>query len=259
MYCLEALGIDSGWNSLEELGALYVADMRAFQPEGPYHLLGASFGGMVIYEVARQLRAQGLEVGLVGLLDSFNIGDRNLKTRWERFNDQMGFISRRVQAHTKRLLARRLSEWPGYIGGRFLSIGRILERVIWRVVYRSYKAPVSKRPSVLRNQTRVYHIAGMDYVPKPYPGKLVLFRGQRKTSKAIAEMLRKNQYGWKGLAGGGLEIIDVPGDHHTMMQEPHVSVLAGEITNYLERYAAQRCAPAEDTGLPTLASSEQHA
>ncbi len=49
IYCLEAIGLDGSWTSLEELAALYVRDVRAFQPEGPYHLIGSSFGGMVIF------------------------------------------------------------------------------------------------------------------------------------------------------------------------------------------------------------------
>jgi pimeloyl-ACP methyl ester carboxylesterase len=48
--------------SIEALAARYVCEIRAIRPSGPYHLAGASFGGVVAFEMARQLRAAGERV-----------------------------------------------------------------------------------------------------------------------------------------------------------------------------------------------------
>lgn len=56
--------------SVEELGAHYATEIRRAQPEGPYHLGGVSFGGLVAYEAARQLAAQGGRIGALALMDS---------------------------------------------------------------------------------------------------------------------------------------------------------------------------------------------
>ena len=48
----------------------YIREMREVQPEGPYLLAGECVGGIVAYEMAQQLREQGLEVGLVALMDA---------------------------------------------------------------------------------------------------------------------------------------------------------------------------------------------
>ncbi len=48
----------------------YVCAMRMVQPQGPYLLLGWSFGGMVAHEMARQLQAADAEVGLLALMDT---------------------------------------------------------------------------------------------------------------------------------------------------------------------------------------------
>lgn len=59
--------------SIEEMAAHYVTELCEFQPEGPYHLGGYCMGGAVAYEMARILRKQGMEVGIVALLDGYNL------------------------------------------------------------------------------------------------------------------------------------------------------------------------------------------
>jgi thioesterase domain-containing protein len=56
--------------SLEELATQYVRDLRRQQPQGPYHLCGWSFGGVLAFEMAAQLVAAGEEVAFLALLDS---------------------------------------------------------------------------------------------------------------------------------------------------------------------------------------------
>ena len=52
------------------MAAHYLKEIRRVQPEGPYHFLGYSFGGIVVLEMAHQLRAVGETVGLLGMLDT---------------------------------------------------------------------------------------------------------------------------------------------------------------------------------------------
>ncbi|WP_431042217.1 amino acid adenylation domain-containing protein [Streptomyces sp. P1-3] len=55
--------------SLEEMVDDYIERMRAVQPEGPYHLLGYSFGGTAAHAIAAELERRGHQVALLGLLD----------------------------------------------------------------------------------------------------------------------------------------------------------------------------------------------
>ncbi|MFD2122946.1 thioesterase domain-containing protein [Streptomyces cirratus] len=59
-----------GAASVEELAAAHVAALRRTRPAGPYHLAGWSFGGLLAYEMAAQLRAAGEEVATLTLLDT---------------------------------------------------------------------------------------------------------------------------------------------------------------------------------------------
>lgn len=236
VYCLEAFGLNGSWSCLEELAALHLKDILAFQPEGPYHLTGSSFGGMVVFEIAQQLQSMGHEVAFLGLLDTANLGRRNLRTRRQRLRAYLIFLEERGRLHVSRLLSRKLSQWPRYAVGRMLAVGRRLYGGLWNLTYKSVKTspinPVRKLPSVLLNMKRVYHAAGTEYVPKPYPGKLTLFRAMVHADSRLYDPSR----GWGGLAAGGLEVIDVPGDHNTMLKsDDEVKVLAAEMAKCLNR------------------------
>jgi len=64
--------------TLEEMAADYLAFIREIQPNGPYNLLGWSFGGLVAHSIATHLQGAGQEVALLALLDSYPDGRHNL-------------------------------------------------------------------------------------------------------------------------------------------------------------------------------------
>ncbi|MFE0605647.1 amino acid adenylation domain-containing protein [Streptomyces sp. NPDC058892] len=67
---LQARGLRGGSpSSVTEIAEDYVRQIRAVQPEGPYHLLGWSFGAVVAQAMAVALQAAGQEVALLALLD----------------------------------------------------------------------------------------------------------------------------------------------------------------------------------------------
>jgi pimeloyl-ACP methyl ester carboxylesterase len=57
--------------SVEEMAASYIDAMRLHQRRGPYYLCGSSFGGVVAFEMARQLAAASEEVRFLALLCSY--------------------------------------------------------------------------------------------------------------------------------------------------------------------------------------------
>jgi len=70
---LQAKGLDPEAKPHLSVGAMaahYLDEIRAFQPRGPYALCGFSFGGLVAYEMARRLVADGETVELLGLIDT---------------------------------------------------------------------------------------------------------------------------------------------------------------------------------------------
>ncbi|MBF6415523.1 non-ribosomal peptide synthetase [Nocardia cyriacigeorgica] len=63
-------GREPSARSIDEFADRYIREIRTIQPDGPYHLLGWSFGGLIAHNMAAKLRAQGAQVGVVALLDA---------------------------------------------------------------------------------------------------------------------------------------------------------------------------------------------
>ncbi|NKX85831.1 non-ribosomal peptide synthetase [Nocardia coubleae] len=82
-------GQDS-FTSIPEAAGHYVANIRAIQPHGPYHLLGWSLGGLIAQEIAVQLQELGEDVALLAMMDSYQLGDRWLDTAMPSVADILG-------------------------------------------------------------------------------------------------------------------------------------------------------------------------
>ncbi|RKH04262.1 acyltransferase domain-containing protein, partial [Corallococcus sp. CA053C] len=77
-YAFESRGLEPDGplhTSVDEMATAYLEAVRALQPTGPYLLVGASFGGAVVYEMARRLTAEGHAVPVCALLDTPGPGD----------------------------------------------------------------------------------------------------------------------------------------------------------------------------------------
>ncbi|MBV8846377.1 MAG: amino acid adenylation domain-containing protein [Bryobacterales bacterium] len=233
MYAFAKLDRDREWTSLEELAANYVKDLREFQPQGPYHLIGWSFGGMIVFEMACQLKAQNQAVGLLGLLDSGNLSLLRGRTRRQRFHRALRHL---VYADLKKLRTMAPVDWPRRV---VELLNQYFIDTAWRELYRLYQASLRKSSPSVRTLLlrmappplkraygkRAYGTLGEHYTPKVYPGKIVFFESEAKSG---VNPLKS----WSGFARE-VEVIRVPGNHLTMLDEPHVAVLAAEITKAL--------------------------
>lgn len=65
------------YDSLLDLAKIYVAEIRKIQPTGPYSLIGYSFGGSVVYEIANILRNENNAIDMLVLIDSWSIFNPN--------------------------------------------------------------------------------------------------------------------------------------------------------------------------------------
>jgi thioesterase domain-containing protein len=81
-----------------------------------------------------------------------------------------------------------------------------------------------------RKVAQVQYHAFRQYTPRVYPGRLTLFRARMQPFFSS----HAPDKGWGRLAGGGLEIKVVPGNHLGMLQEPHVEVLAEQLRACLD-------------------------
>lgn len=209
--------------SVPTIAARYLETIRCFQPHGPYYLAGESFGGVVAFEMATQLQAAGEEVALVALLDSWLLNGytqplvQRLKLHWKLLSKHgLSYIVKRVQRRTQ-MVRRKLAASLHKVYQQLHPFSGSISLAVTEVTQQDVRASVLQRASRL-------------YVPKPYSGKMVLFRAMERD---VFEVGYDRDLGWGPLAAGGLEIFDVPGDHLGILKDPNVRVLAEKLQLYL--------------------------
>jgi amino acid adenylation domain-containing protein len=124
LYGLKARGSDGKQEphtQVSLMAADYIREIRAFQPESPYMLAGECIGGIVAFEVAWQLRAQGQEVSLLALLDTTCPRQTDyLKYHFDRFmiRSRKGILARTFHHLTQlRRVPSRDGDCNGNAGG----------------------------------------------------------------------------------------------------------------------------------------------
>ena len=204
--------------SMEEMAAYYVEAIRRLQPEGPYRLLGYSFGGAVAFEMAQQLAAQGASVGFLGMLDTI---ERHYR---RRVMHSLGIRQR---------LAIYLPEfWDALRDGAPLRpVWVRLKRMHLRTASPFEKTMDGAIPRFDLTMEETHELASESYQPRVYHGRLTLFRC---TSKWILDG-EDDYLGWYGLAAGGIEIQYIPSTHASILKEPGVETLAEKIRECLDR------------------------
>jgi thioesterase domain-containing protein len=219
---------------LEQMAAQYVADMREVFPRGPFNLLGFSFGGLVAYEIAQQLKAVGLEVGLLGMLDTRQPElMRGVQTR--------GPLHRRI-VWRMRLLYLRTHRRNGRLRYLWRRLGERMQRANY--MYAATKGQ-GKVASAVRNVREINYVAGVSYTVRPYPGKVTLFRAEHDPN----EQPLPPDLSWGQYALGGVEIKELPGDHGRILYQPGLNALAAELTMALKEVEAAEPSQMETTGL----------
>jgi thioesterase domain-containing protein len=227
-------GEDQPCARIEDMAAHYLEAIRAVQPAGPYYLAGFSFGGSVALEMAQQLCAHGEGVAFLGILDHTPPPTRYRRPAWTPAA-AVDFLR-----NVPRWLAEDL--WRAGRGHRLAALGRKAKaagRLIGGLVSRrgpgSGEADAAEvvggRPVAepFRRLLADHYQALRDYVPRVYPGTVTLFRARTRPLFRLHE----HDLGWGRLAGGGLKVVPVPGNHETMLKEPHVRVLAGALMTHL--------------------------
>ena len=227
-------GVEASWLagghaeqcSIEEVAAEYVGRIRKVQPHGPYRLGGFSFGGVVAYEMARQLQHAGETTELVVLFDTFNPAHPPQRLT---FGQRM---RRNYQAAADRgwlsMAAYFVSRAWGKVVANFFKHREHARRMAADVMeHAGQNVPVDYQVI----QAREAHIRAMwNYRPAAYSGKVVLY--------AAEEPLEGWHYpqdrGWGEWVQGELEVIETPGSHPTILQQPQVKVLARSLRERLE-------------------------
>jgi amino acid adenylation domain-containing protein len=191
---------------IEKIAELFIKDMQAIQPNGPY-LLGAYCNdSKLAFEMAQQLHQQGQKVALLALIDAiwdapnlglyahwYNLCEFGLNYFLEKGKNKLNFLKEELVIFIKS------------IKGKF------------------YSTTGSTLPSHLQdvNLLKAFYQASDTYIPQVYPGYITLFLS--------SELRLNNSPKLESLADGGFEIHEIFGYHHSMFEQPYVLALAEKL------------------------------
>ena len=202
---------------LEEIATRYIQSIRTLQPRGPYYIGGYSAAGVVAFEMARQLHKEGESVALLALFDTQGPESRVLP------------IGDKISAYLTIMRRMELSDGLQYGIAKMSALKEDVMRSFWYLIHRhSLRAnlPLALTP---RNIKMIYLKALREYLPQAYPGGAVLFRAQDRNIAFEAD----SQLGWSRMAAGGITVHEMPGNHFSMLAEPHVRAVADRLHAYL--------------------------
>jgi natural product biosynthesis luciferase-like monooxygenase protein/amino acid adenylation domain-containing protein len=245
VYGLQAPGLElqagSPHISIEEMASSYLSEIRKVQPCGPYRLAGASFGGMVAFEMAQQLLGEGDTVEILALLDTplpSGAGkERDFKPAVSAFalaREQARQRGKHLDLKSDELQDLPLEEQLERILGAMRSIGVV--------------GPEIDVPWLLRYLQGLHmRVTAVEkYQAKPYTGRIVLFRPLETDPEALKQvplerlhLFEEPTLGWSGVAEAGVQVFKVPGYHDTLLIEPNVQELAKVLNSCLSQIYVQ--------------------
>lgn len=194
--------------SIESIAADYIQEIQTLQPTAPYLLLGYSFGGLIAYEMARQLLAQG-QTALLVMVDTYN-------------SQETWFKPIAGQNHRLNRLAIHRDE---------------LRRRSWQEKIR-YLRQLLDRSTTIES---AFEQITRKYTPQAYPGEAILFRATQApaSSTGVVGIDMDQWLGWSSLIDR-LQVHNLDCDHFSIMFDPFVGQLAAGLQSYLAKPGIDR-------------------
>ncbi len=217
-------GFEGWYESIEAMAAHYIDAIIKVNPKGPYALAGFSFGGIVAFEMTRQLNAMGKKVSLTGLLDSY------VDSSYYYGNFRRKQLVRYLDITHRRLdfLKEMLLSWKAFkmrINGKKEYI---LQRHFGKKVEMTEQEELALQQFIeadrmVKKIVDLYHL-------KPQNFRVDLFRSKDDENYK----LDPTHLGWKKAAAGGVTIHNISGNHLNIVAPPNDKVLARLLQDILD-------------------------
>ncbi len=217
-------GIDEPLDNIEDIAAHYITAIMAQNPNGPYALAGYSFGGIIAFEMARQLEALGKEVKMLAMFDTYAYRSPHYDPPMTKFYKRTRFFIKRL-LHTFTFnngVKYQLKERSTNIKRRFI-------RMWWNLKYGKNQTQAgifgySNKVDVMNEYAQKH------YQLKPHDIAVEVFRAENRTF-----YLDDFEYlGWKPYALKGVYIHPIPGEHNTIFKAPNDKIFASKLQKCLD-------------------------
>jgi len=232
VYALQAAGAEPGatpLRTMSDLAASYITAIRRVRPHGPYNIGGWSFGGYVAVEMAQQLADE--ELARLILLDTIALGDGPPPSVAESDLMTAFFGELLLEAHGMK--AAQLA-FEHNATDRDASFDSTLRYAIEAGI-----VPPESSPQLIRRLYEIFRAnyeATLNYCHEPLDRDITLLRSIEELPAVLAgphrivgSMFASTTNGWERVTPRSLRVIDVAGDHLSMMSEPYVADVAAKL------------------------------
>ena len=202
-------------SSIEAIASYYIQSIHTIQQEGPFFLLGSSFGGLVAYEMAQQLEISGHKVSLLGMADTARPDHTLLK-----ISNEDELLLCMIESFTSQSFS--LTQKSSFSEQQKLKL--LLEAMELSALPPPQQQQFYKR-------IKTYCLAMFNYKIKPYNGKIVFFDPTDRPSQYSSW---KTSDTWIGFINEGITKHEVLGNHFTMIRKPNVELLAHLLDAYIK-------------------------
>lgn len=224
VYGLQAPGADDpaaeiAAFDLPQMATQYVQSLRHVQPHGPYSLGGWSLGGVLAFEMARQLRQSGEDVALLCMIESYTPA---LLRRFDAVMNADGSVNSSTRAFVHDVFG--VTDLPPIPVGQDVAAALLASPALAG----HFDAGDADRLHHLHDLYIAHNAALMAYDPGPCDVMVTLLRA--------ADVAQDDETcGWGGVALGGLTLRTVPGNHYSVLRHPNLDVCTAILNDALAR------------------------
>jgi len=220
-------GVDEPLSKIEDIAAHYISSIREQNPDGPYALAGYSFGGIIAFEMAKQLEVIGKEVKMLAMFDTYAYRSPHYDPLPVKLVKRGRFFIKRI-GHTFTFS----NGFVNTLNNKSTAIKRKLIKSYWRLRYGENQNQTgffgySNKIDEMNERAEKY------YQLKPHPITVEVFRAENRTFY----MDDFEFLGWKPYALQGVNIHPIPGEHNTIFKSPNDKIFAEVLQKCLDEAA----------------------
>ncbi|WP_282124678.1 non-ribosomal peptide synthetase [Algibacter mikhailovii] len=229
VYALQAKGLsgeDEPHSSVEDMAAHYISEIQTINPEGPYALAGFSFGGIIAFEMTKQLRAQGKTVKNLALFDSYV---------YPHYSYTNSFVKKSI-IKLYNICQLNFMLFNMFSSKKNFNRRYDLLKIKFSGLKLRFKHGKEKQYQIQFNRTakidEMQALAATNYNLYPQDIKVDLFR----STEDIYFAHDYKYLGWQSAATKGIRKHMVPGNHSDMFFQPAVEGFAKDLQHVLNTY-----------------------
>jgi acyl-CoA synthetase (AMP-forming)/AMP-acid ligase II/thioesterase domain-containing protein len=207
-------------HTIQAVAFRYLEILRRFRPHGPYVLGGWCASGVIAFEMARLLEAEGADAPLVVLLDARNV--LSTSACRPRIADKLHF-------HINHLRPLPIAAMAAYVFARSRVLWRLALKQLWNISYKVFAGLDSPLPGYLHSHSNFLGVALRAYRPQSYRGRIVQFWAADRQSGTLRQLEQE----WSCVARGPVTCHEIQGNHISILQPPNVGMLASILATYL--------------------------